>query len=409
MNAYNYGREMMLTKRQMDKYSDVLLWGLKTARKKNFKKNEVILVQFDLPAIKLAEILQGKFLDMGMNPVLRLGETPIMEHNFYKKANNKQLVFLAPGQKEICKGLNGRIYLRAPESLTHLSNIDPNKIGKAAVARKPLLDIMRKREEAGIFGWTICILPTEELAKQAKLSLRQYTNQVIRACYLDKANPVQAWKDIYKEAMNIKKWMNSMDVNYYHIESETIDLKVRPGKKRRWLGVSGHNIPSFEIFLSPDCRGTEGIYFADQPSFRSGNYVEGVRLTFKKGSVVKTEAKKGVEFTVKQLSMDKGACRVGEFSLTDKRFSRINKFMANTLYDENYGGRFGNCHLAVGSSYTDTYDGDPGKLTKEMKRKLGFNDSALHWDLVNTENKTVIAHLSSGKKAVIYENGMFKY
>ena len=399
----------MLTKRQIDKYSDVLLWSLKTARKKNFKKDEVVLIQFDLPAIKLAEILQGKFLDMGMNPVLRLGETPIMEHNFYKKANNKQLVFLAPGQKEICKGLNGRIYLRAPESLTHLSNIDPNKIGKAAVARKPLLDIMRKREEAGIFGWTICMLPTEELAKQAKLSLRQYTNQVIRACYLDKANPVQAWKDIYKEAMNIKKWMNSMDVNYYHIESETIDLKVRPGKKRRWLGVSGHNIPSFEIFLSPDCRGTEGIYFADQPSFRSGNYVEGVRLTFKKGSVVKTEAKKGVEFTVKQLSMDKGACRVGEFSLTDKRFSRINKFMANTLYDENYGGRFGNCHLAVGSSYTDTYDGDPGKLTKEMKRKLGFNDSALHWDLVNTENKTVTAHLSSGKKAVIYENGIFKY
>ena len=399
----------MLTKRQTDKYSDVMLWGLKTARKKNFKKNEVVLVQFDLPAIKLAEILQGKFLDMGINPVLRLGETPIMEHNFYKKANNKQLVFLAPGQKEICKGLNGRIYLRAPESLTHLSNIDPNKIGKAAVARKPLLDIMRKREEAGIFGWTICMLPTDELAKQAKLSLRQYTNQVIKACYLDKANPVQAWKDIYKEAINIKKWMNSMDVNYYHIESETIDLKVRPGKKRRWLGVSGHNIPSFEIFLSPDWRGTEGIYFADQPSFRSGNYVEGVRLTFKKGLVVKTEAKKGVEFTIKQLSMDKGACRVGEFSLTDKRFSRINKFMANTLYDENYGGRFGNCHLAVGSSYTDTYDGDPRKLTKEIKRKLGFNDSALHWDLVNTENKTVIAHLSSGKKAVIYENGMFKY
>jgi len=399
----------MLTKRQMDKYSDVLLWGLKTARKKSFKKDEVILVQFDLPAIKLAEILQGKLLDMGMNPVLRLGETPIMEHNFYKKANNKQLVFLAPGQKEICKGLNGRIYLRAPESLTHLSNIDPNKIGKAAVARKPLLDIMRKREEVGIFGWTICMLPTEELAKQAKLSLRQYTNQVIRACYLDKANPVQAWKDIYKEAMNVKKWLNSMDVKYYHIGSETIDLKVEPGKKRRWLGVSGHNIPSFEIFISPDWRGTEGVYFADQPSFRSGNYVEGVRLTFKKGSVVKTEAKKGVEFTKKQLLMDKGACRVGEFSLTDKRFSRINKFMANTLYDENYGGRFGNCHLAVGSSYTDTYDGDPGKLTKEMKRKLGFNDSALHWDLVNTENKTVIAHLGSGKKVVIYENGIFKY
>ena len=83
--------------------------------------------------------------------------------------------------------------------------------------------------------------------------------------------------------------------------------------------------------------------------------------------------------------------------------------MANTLYDENYGGRFGNCHLALGSSYTDTYDGEPSKLTQQRKRKLGFNDSALHWDLVNTEKKTVTAHLKDGKKSVIYENGIFQY
>lgn len=82
--------------------------------------------------------------------------------------------------------------------------------------------------------------------------------------------------------------------------------------------------------------------------------------------------------------------------------------MANTLYDENYGGRYGNCHLAVGSSYRDTYDGDPADLSKVMKRKLGFNDSALHWDLVNTEKKIVTAHLRSGKKVLIYEDGKFK-
>ena len=140
-----------------------------------------------------------------------------------------------------------------------------------------------------------------------------------------------------------------------------------------------------------------------------GNYVEGVRLTFNKGRVVKIEAKKGRNFAAKQISMDTGACRVGEFSLTDKRFSRINRFMANTLFDENYGGRYGNCHLAVGSSYTDTYDGNPADLTKETKRKLGFNDSALHWDLVNTEKKRVTAHLGNGDKVVVYENGMFKY
>lgn len=399
----------MLTKQQLDKYADVLLWGLKAARSGKFKRGDVVLVQFDLPAVQLAEILQGKLLDMGMNPVMRSGLTPVMEHTFYEKANNKQLVFRGSWQDDLYKNINGRIYLHAPASLTHLADIDPKRIGKVAVAMKPLRDIMRKNEEQGALGWTLCMMPTEELAKKAKLSLRQYTNQIIKACYLDKPDPVGAWKSVFKDAVAIKKWMNSLDVTYYHVESEGIDLKIRSGDRRRWIGISGHNIPSFELFISPDWRGTEGTYFANQPSFRSGNLVEGVNLTFKRGSVSEAKARKGEAFTKKQLLMDKGARRVGEFSLTDKRFSKINRFMASTLYDENYGGRYGNCHLAVGASYTDTYDGDPSKLTKDMKDKLGFNDSALHWDLVNTEKKTVTAHLASGKKVVIYENGMFRY
>jgi len=399
----------VLTKKQLDKYADVLLWGLKAARSGKFKKGDVVLVQFDLPAVHLAEFLQAKLLDMGMNPVMRSSVTPVMEHNFYEKANNKQLVFRGSWQDDLYKNINGRIYLHAPASLTHLADIDPKRIGKVAVAMKPLRDIMRKKEEKGDLGWTLCMMPTEELAKKAKLSLRQYTNQIIKACYLNKPDPVGAWKSVFTDAIAIKKWMNSMDVAYYHVESEGIDLKIRPGDRRRWIGISGHNIPSFELFISPDWRGTEGAYFANQPSFRSGNLVEGVKLTFKRGSVSEVKAKKGEAFTKKQLRMDRGAHRVGEFSLTDKRFSKINRFMASTLYDENYGGRYGNCHLAVGASYTDTYDGDPAKLTKEMKDKLGFNDSALHWDLVNTEQKTVTAHLASGKNVVVYDNGMFRY
>ena len=398
----------MFSKTHLNRYADVLIWALKTARTKAFHKGDIVLVRYDPAAIKLAEILQGKLLDTGMNPVLRITSTPRMDCQFFEKANNAQLVFQAPGEKELCENLNGNIYLHAPESITHLRHIDPKRIGKTALARKPLRDILWKREEKGVFGWTLCILPTQELAKKAALSLDQYAEQVKKACYLNKQDPVLEWKAIYKKSLSVKKWMNSMDVRYYRIQSENIDLIIVPGKKRRWIGISGHNIPSFEIFLSPDWRGTEGTYYADQPSFHSGNYVEGVRLEFKKGSAVKIEAKKGKDFITKQLAMDQGAKRVGEFSLTDKRFSKINRFMANTLFDENYGGQFGNCHLAVGSSYSDTYDGDPSKLTNEKKESLGFNDSALHWDLVNTEKKTVTAHLTSGEKKVIYENGVFK-
>ena len=121
------------------------------------------------------------------------------------------------------------------------------------------------------------------------------------------------------------------------------------------------------------------------------------------------EAEKGLKFVEQQLAMDKGARQLGEFSLTDKRFSRIDRFMANTLFDENFGGKYGNSHIALGASYTNTFAGNQADLTKALKRKLGFNDSSLHWDFVNTQKKRVIAHLKSGKKITIYENGKFAY
>jgi aminopeptidase len=398
---------MTFSDETIKKYCHVLLWALKTARKGPCRKNEIIMIRYELPALRLAEALQASLLDAGMNPVLRVGMTPRMEKQFYVKSNKRQLVFQPPGERELYQKLNGGIYLHAPDSLTHLADVDSNKIGKAAVARKSLKDILDRREETGKFSWTLCLFPTAELAKQAKLPMAQYAAQVIKACYLDRKNPVEEWKKTYRSALEIKRWLNRMRIERLHVESDRMDLRLTPGERRRWVGITGHNVPSFEIFLSPDWRGTEGIYYADQPSFRNGNYVESVKLTFKRGKVVKSEAAKGGSFLAKQAALDPGAARVGEFSLTDKRFSRIDRFMANTLFDENYGGKHGNCHLALGSSYSDTFAGDSSTLTKETKKKLGFNDSALHWDLVNTEDKRVTAYLAGGKKVVIYEEGMF--
>lgn len=397
----------MLDDKHMEKYADVLLWALSTARKESFKKDDVVMIRYDLPATGMAEILQGKLLHRGMNPVLRAGMTPTMERNFYKKGREKQLVFQAPGEKELCRGLNGAVYINAPASLTHLADVNPGKIGKAAIARKPLRDILDKNEERGLFSWTLCLFPTPELAQQAGLSLEQYEEQIIKACYLDSDKPVKEWREIHRGAKAIKVWLDRLKVRTLHVESARTDLKITPGEKRRWVGVTGHNIPSFEVFLSPDWRGTEGVYFADQPSFRNGNVVQGVTLHFLNGSVVKAEAEKGEGFLRKQIRVDPGAGRIGEFSLTDKRFSRIDRFMASTLYDENYGGLYGNCHVAVGSSYSDTYDGDHSRLTRKVKDRLGLNDSAVHWDLVNTEDKRVTAFLESGRKVVLYENGQF--
>jgi aminopeptidase len=64
--------------------------------------------------------------------------------------------------------------------------------------------------------------------------------------------------------------------------------------------------------------------------------------------------------------------------------------------------------VALGASYADTFSGDGKTLTKSLKARLGFNDSALHWDLVNTEKKRVVARLQDGSQTTIYENGRFR-
>ncbi len=397
----------MLTEKNLEHYADVLLWALATAKKSVLKKNDIVLIQYDRPALALAEILFDRLMDMGVHPIQRMAATFRMEKSFYRKANSKQLTFLAPGDKELYRHIHGRLFLHAPESLTHLRDVDPAKIGKTMVARKPLKAILDQREDLRKYSWTLCLLPTEELARQAKMPLVQYARQVIRGCYLDKKEPVSEWKAIHREVSQIKKALSSLAVQCFHLESDHMDLRITPGEQRKWAGVSGHNVPSFEVFVSPDWRGTEGVYYANLPSFRSGNYVKDVRISFAKGKAVAVEAAQGEAFVKKQLAMDPGACRLGEFSLTDRRFSRIDRFMAETLFDENFGGKEGNCHVALGASYSDTYSGDPARLTPALKKKLGFNDSALHWDLVNTEPKTVSAHLKNGKKIMIYDRGIF--
>ena len=397
----------MLSTQQLEKYAEVLLWGMRTARKPGFQAQDIVLLRYDFPARPLAEILFAKLISQGLHPVHRLSGSPVMERSLFSAGNNEQITFIPPGEEELMHHLNGCISLLAPESLTHLQDVDPERIGSSVLSRKKLRDILDQRENQGLFGWTLGLLATPELAKNAGIEEQAYWDQILRACYLDHPDPVAKWQEIFEQASQIKAALNSLDIDSLHIQSTGCDLVVTPGQMRQWVGVSGHNIPSFELFTSPDWRGTEGVYFMNQPTYRSGNLVTNLRLEFKQGRVCSATAEQGEDFVRKQLQLDQNADKIGEFSLTDKRFSRIDTFMAHTLFDENFGGDYGNCHIALGASYAETYAPGADQLTESRKSSLGFNDSALHWDLVNIEPKRVTARLSSGRRKTLYEDGMF--
>ncbi len=72
-----------------------------------------------------------------------------------------------------------------------------------------------------------------------------------------------------------------------------------------------------------------------------------------------------------------------------------------------WGGKFGNFHIAIGRSYTDTYSGNLKKMRRQDFENLGFNFSAIHTDIISTADRTVYAYMTDGTKLEIYKDGTF--
>jgi aminopeptidase len=378
---------------------------------KGIKRGDVVRVTASEAARPLFVAIHAAILKAGGHVIsdYHLDDDAGIQKMFYDLANDHQLDFFpAKYMRGLVDDVDHSISIISPTDPHALKDVHPKKIMRRGIAMKPYRDWRTDKEHKGKFTWTIALYGTEAMAREAGLTLDAYWTQIIRACYLDDLNPIARWKDTYRAIEVYRKKLNALSprIDRLHIEGADADLWIKLGDKRAWMSGRGANIPSFEIFTSPDCRGTEGWIRFNQPLYRYGNKVEGIRLEFKAGKVVTSSATSN-EKLLKQMIATPGANMVGEFSLTDSRFSRITQCMAETLYDENIGGPEGNTHIALGASYKDCYAGDVSKLTAAQAHKLGYNDSSVHTDIVSTTRRTVTAHLHDGKTKIIYQNGQF--
>jgi aminopeptidase len=331
-----------------------------------------------------------------------------LARDFYRLAGDEQLDFFAALQmRGLIDQTDHWVSVISDADMHALEGVEPALIMRKGRAMKPAIDWRVEKENAGRLTWTLGLYGTPAMAAEAGMSEEEYWEQITGACFLDEEDPKARWREVAAQITDYVERLNALPIERLHVLGEDVDLTIALGERRRWVGGSGRNIPSFEIFTSPDWRGTEGWIAFNQPLYRYGNMVRGVRLEFAGGRVVKATAAEN-ERVITEMVATEGADRVGEFSLTDRRFSRITRFMAETLYDENVGGPFGNTHIAVGNSYHDCYDGDPSTVSHEDWERLGFNQSTVHTDIVSTTDRTVTATLRGGGEQVIYAGGEFQ-
>ena len=331
-----------------------------------------------------------------------------LSRDFYELANDEQIDFFAAKyMRGVVDQMDHQVSVLSDSDMHALEGIDPALIMSNGRSMKPAMDWRTEKENAGNFTWTLGLYGTAAMAAEAGLSEQEYWQQITDACFLDEEDPIARWREVAAQIGEYVQRLNSLPIERLHVEGEDVDLHITLGERRQWVGGSGRNIPSFEIFTSPDWRGTEGWIAFNQPLYRYGNLVKGIRLRFADGRVVEASAEQN-EQVITEMVATENADKVGEFSLTDRRFSRITKFMAETLYDENVGGPFGNTHIALGKSYHDCYAGDPGSVAHAEWERLGFNESSVHTDIVSTTDRSVTATLGDGTERVIYAGGEFQ-
>jgi aminopeptidase len=217
-----------------------------------------------------------------------------MQKAFYEIASDEQLEFYADAyRRSYFTTIDHYMMLIANRDPRSLAGVDPAKRSRHARPRGRELMYRFEKVKAGTLSWSGCLYGTEALAAEAGMSLEEYWEQIIHACYLDDPNPVFRWRATAAEIRHTVTWLNRLDIERLHVEAEGTDLWVTIGEQRRWAGGESVNVPSFEIATSPDWRGTEGDITFSEPLYRNGAVMRGVRLRFAHGEVVEASAEEG--------------------------------------------------------------------------------------------------------------------
>jgi aminopeptidase len=214
-----------------------------------------------------------------------------LNRNLVELGNDDQLkYFNQPYWEGIVNGHDHLLFIIATPDLKALEGLDSKKVSMVNARMKPFMDRRKIKQRTKDQFWTLCLYGTESAAAEAGMTLEEYWEEIIKACYLNEADPVAKWKSIQEQIEKTKDKLNALNIKKIHVKGENIDLFVSIGEKRQWLGGSGHNIPSFEIFVSPDWRETEGVIGFNQPLYNDGKRISGIRLQFEAGRIINATA-----------------------------------------------------------------------------------------------------------------------
>jgi aminopeptidase len=285
-----------------------------------------------------------------------------------------------------------RITLNGPAAPRALDGLDASRAGRDLIPYLPNSgDVVNRRTT----NWCIVPAPTEDWAALVYPDLPpdeaydRLWSAIEHVCRLDEPDPAEAWAGRMDVLKRIAARLTDRRFDAVHLHGPGTDLTVGLFRSCAWHaadfqtldGLSFYpNLPSEEMFTTPDPARTHGYVSTTMPKYLYGSIVEGLRLEFENGRVTRVEAERGADAIRSAIAKDEGASSLGELALVDGagRVGALDTVFFETLLDENAAS-----HIALGNGYALTVT-DPAErqriATSEIHADVMIGSPELHVD-----------------------------
>jgi aminopeptidase len=276
-----------------------------------------------------------------------------------------------------------RVTLSGPHAPRALVGVDPARAGRDILPYVPESGEVVNRMTT---SWCIVPAPTPSWAELVYPELdrgaayEKLWEDVAHICRLDADDPAQAWETRSSELKAHAQRLTEQGFDALRLHGPGTDLTIGLFPSAHWAAgdletVDGHrhspNLPTEELFTTPDPERVDGYVSATMPLELSGSIITGIRVEFAGGVAVRIDADKGAETLQAVAAQDEGASRLGEVALVDGggRIGPLGRVFYDTLIDENAAS-----HIALGSGYDHP--------VSDLSEKERVNDSRVHVDFM---------------------------
>ena len=337
----------------------------------NVQEGQIVLVQAEIGLEEQARATAAAAYERGAKFVDVAYFDPYLKRVRIENADPDTLDFVPRwyGERvlEHAAQNGARISMRGMTAPHVMDGLDKSLLGKDTLPLvKETLEVFSERSTNWCYvpaphpAWAALVhrdLPADEAYEQ----LWRELEHVLR---LDEPDPLAAWDERIAVLNESAARLTERRFDTIELRGPGTELTIGLLPTANWSSVEFStakglrhfsNLPSEEIFTTPDPRRTSGQVTATRPLvLADGTIIRGIRVRFEGGVAVEIDAAENVEALRRLTEVDAGARRLGELALVDGegRIGPLDTVFYNTLLDENASS-----HIALGNGFPFLVEG----------------------------------------------------